>query len=63
MRNLIFGIIGILWGGTVLWRRLTGGTAESGDAAYDSGAKFGLIFGGLLVVGGIFAIVKYLKNR
>ncbi|MBI3922143.1 MAG: hypothetical protein HY318_12050 [Armatimonadetes bacterium] len=56
MRNRIFGLIGVLWGGVVILSRLSGGAQGSG--AYHSGQTAGLVFGGILFVVGLFYLIR-----
>ena len=57
MRNRIFGAIGVLWGGAVLIRSLLRGVPQ-GSGAYAAGQTGGMIFGGLLLIVGIYYLVK-----
>ena len=63
MRNLIFGIIGVLWGGLILLSAILRGTVGSTQTAYSSGNLAGTIFGVLLLLGGIYALLKWNKQR
>jgi hypothetical protein len=58
-KNRVFGLIGVLWGGGVLLARLARGSADTAaNAAYASGQMVGLVFGALLLVVGLYYLVK-----
>ncbi len=57
MRNKIFGMIGILWGGAILISFFARGMPVGGGS-YAAGAIMGLLFGILLLVSGIYYIKK-----
>jgi hypothetical protein len=61
MRNFIFGIIGILWGGLILVGYLVRG-APSGDGAYKAGTMVALVFGALLFLAGIYYTVDGVRS-
>ncbi|OOG52973.1 hypothetical protein [Rhodanobacter sp. C03] len=54
MRNKIFGGIGILWGGALLFRWFTSGTSNGGSSAYQAGQSAAVIFGALMLVAGLY---------
>ena len=54
MRNKIFGGIGILWGGAVLFRWFTSSTPNGGSSAYQAGQSVAVIFGALMLVAGLY---------
>ena len=56
MRQLILGIVGVLWGGAILVLGLLSGVS---DGAYGGGQIAGLVFGLLLLVAGGRAVMKY----
>lgn len=58
MRNRIFGAIGVLWGGLILLGRVASDRPVDGSAAYAAGQMAGLIFAGLLVVVGLFYVIR-----
>jgi hypothetical protein len=58
MRNKILGAIGILWGGAILLRYFLNRGSAEGDAAYASGQKAAVVFGGLLFAVGVFYFLK-----
>jgi hypothetical protein len=41
MRNRIFGAIGVLWGGYVIFNRLTGAWSPQGEGGYRTGQNLG----------------------
>lgn len=57
MRNRIFGGIGVVWGGGVLIYSLIKGGPQ-GQGAYAAGQTGGLIFGALLLVIGLYFLIK-----
>ncbi len=57
MRNKIFGGIGVLWGGAIVLRWLMSGS-PSGSNAYEAGQSGAVIFGGLLLVVGLYYVFK-----
>ena len=54
MRNKIFGGIGILWGGALVFRWLTAGTPSGGSSAYQAGQSGAVIFGALMLLVGLY---------
>src|SRR5947208_1712786 len=61
MRNLIFGAIGVLWGGGVLWYSFMG-NAPRGGGAYGAGQMVGGIFGLLLFVAGLYYLIGGIRE-
>ena len=55
MRNRIFGLLGILWGGFLLFNWLTGNIAQD---AYLAGQLSAILFGTLFSIGGLYFFVK-----
>lgn len=60
MINKIFGLIGMLWGGTVLVNELLNET-HHGSQAYQSGQSGALIFAGLMFIAGAYCFFKKQK--
>ena len=58
MRNRVLGAIGALWGGLILLGRLAGGGAGDGTGAYGAGQAVGLVFAVLLLVVGLYYLVR-----
>jgi LPXTG-motif cell wall-anchored protein len=64
MKYKILGVIGVLWGGGISLKWVLSGTATSPTGAgtyntgYQAGHAIGLLFGGLLLVAGLFAFFK-----
>jgi hypothetical protein len=56
-RYRIVGAIALLWGGGLLLSHLLGYSRIEGSGAYASGQYFALIFGGLLFVAGLYAVI------
>jgi hypothetical protein len=54
MRDKIFGGIGILWGGAVVFRWLTSGTPDIGSSAYRGGQSGAVVFGVLMLIAGLY---------
>jgi hypothetical protein len=57
MRNRIFGGIGVIWGGAILIFSLIRGGPQ-GEGAYKAGQMTGMIFGGILLIVGLYYLVK-----
>ncbi|MFM7976611.1 MAG: hypothetical protein ACKO8U_16190, partial [Pirellula sp.] len=57
MRNRIFGLIGVLWGGGIIVSGLVRGGSQ-GAGAYQLGQTAGFVFGGLLFVVGLFYLIR-----
>ena len=56
MRNKIFGVIGVLWGGAILVSAFLRESPQ-GSESYAAGYTAGLVFGALLfVVGGYYLL-------
>jgi hypothetical protein len=62
MRNLILGGVLAIWGTAVLIIDLAGGQSNHGGA-YGDGQSAGLVFAAILVVAGISAVRKGLRER
>jgi hypothetical protein len=62
VRNLISGMIGILWGGALILARIFGGS-PSGSASYQSGSWFGTAIGVAMFAAGIYYVRKGLLAR
>ena len=56
MRNRIFGVIGILWGGGMLVSMLMRGGAQ-GHGAYAAGQFAGMALGAVMLVAGPYAVL------
>jgi hypothetical protein len=56
-RYRILGAIALIWGGAVLLSRFLGFSRVEGSGAYAAGQYAGLIFGGLLFVAGLYAVI------
>jgi hypothetical protein len=54
MRDKIFGGIGILWGGAVVFRWLTSGTPDIGSSAYRTGHSGGVVLAALMLMLGLY---------
>lgn len=63
MRNKIFGAIGAIWGGLILLNGLMSNSSGSASGAYNSGQTGGLVFGGLLLVVGVYYFFKKPKPK
>ena len=56
MRNRIFGAIGVVWGGAIVFTQLTKKTSAEG--AYAQGLNFALVFGAVLFLAGLYYVIK-----
>lgn len=57
MRYVILGVIGILWGGGVLYRTFSG-IAPMRGGAYGDGQVIGMFLAGMMVFAGLYFLVK-----
>jgi Na+-driven multidrug efflux pump len=58
-KNRVVGLIGVLWGGSMLVARVTGGSAgAAANDAFATGQAIGLVFGALLFFVGLYYLVK-----
>jgi len=58
-KNRILGLIGVLWGGGMLLARLArGSSAAAANEAYATGQTIGLVFGALLLLVGLYYLIK-----
>ena len=57
MRNKIFGAIGVIWGGAILFNWLTA-DAPTGSTAYQGGQTAAVVFGGVLFLAGLYYFFK-----
>ncbi len=57
MRNRILGLIGTVWGGGILYRAHQKGLTEGNDA-YASGELVAVVFGGVMLLAGLYYLVK-----
>ena len=57
MKNRLLGLIGILWGGFLLFNWLTG-NVEQGEGVYHAGQAGAVLFGALFSVAGLYFLVK-----
>lgn len=66
MRNLIFGAIGLCWGGSLLlgtlFQLISGRFALGANSAYASGQMFGVVFSVLMFGAGLYYFVKGWKE-
>jgi len=58
MRNLISGVVGVLFGGAILLYGLSGQGRPRGAGAFAAGQMIGMVFGVLLLGGGVFYLVQ-----
>jgi len=58
MRNRIFGAIGVLWGGFILFNAFSGRTAQGGNAAFRTGQYVAIGLGALLFTAGLYYLVQ-----
>ena len=57
MRNRVFGAIGVVWGGGIVIYTLVRGLPQ-GQGAYAVGQTCGVVLGALLLVVGLYYLVK-----
>ena len=68
MRNRIFGAIGVIWGGLILFRRFAYGASQTSAQSpafrdgYGMGQNLAVVFGGLLLVVGLYYLFKKQKQ-
>jgi len=60
MRNKIFGVIGVLWGGAILVSHFMKDSsgAVSSNEAYQAGQSAAVVMGGLLLIAGLYYFFK-----
>ena len=63
MRNIVFGLIGMIWGVAILAAKLLSGGDTDGSSAYQGGALIALVFAVALVVVGAYYVRKGLQER
>ncbi len=63
MRNKIFGAIGTIWGGFIIFSFLTGQVEPAGNQAYQTGQTTALIFGVVMFLLGIYYFFKKPKVK
>jgi hypothetical protein len=61
MRNLVSGIVGVLWGGAIVVYGVL--NPPEGSGAYANGGYAALVVGVLLLAGGVYYLRKGLKER
>lgn len=57
MKNKIYGLVAILWGGGIIVYRASEGYVE-GEGAYGLGQDFGLILGVVMLIAGLIKFFK-----
>jgi hypothetical protein len=60
MRNIIFGGIGVLWGGGILLYSFLG-SAPRAQGAYGAGQSAATLFGLLLFIAGLFYLITGIR--
>lgn len=58
MRDRIMGGIGVIWGGGILLQWAARGAPWTGTRAYAMGHEAGLIFGALMLVVGLYYLLR-----
>jgi hypothetical protein len=58
MRNKIFGGIGVLWGGAILFRWITTSSPGAGSSAYQAGQSGAVIFGAVMLAVGMYYVFR-----
>lgn len=57
-RNLILGVLGVVWGAGMLISFLLRGGRVDGNGAYAAGQLAGVVLGALLLFAGAYALFK-----
>jgi hypothetical protein len=57
-RYRILGFVAFVWGAALLLSHLLGARRIEGSGAYASGQYAGLVFGGLLIIAGLYAVIR-----
>ena len=63
MRNIVFGVIGMIWGVAILGFKLLGGSGAEGGSAFQAGTVVALVFAALLIVVGAYFLRKGVQER
>lgn len=63
MKLLILGIISIIWGSAIIIRGILSYSAIDPNTSYGAGIYAGLGFGLVLIIAGVFSLVKWKKSR
>jgi hypothetical protein len=58
MTSRILGLIGVLWGGAILFWRFTSEAAPSANPSYRTGQTAAMVFAGFLVVVGAYYLFR-----
>lgn len=62
-RYRMVGAIALVWGGALLLSRLLGFSRVEGEGAYAAGQYAGLVFGALLFIAGLYAVITGGKKK
>jgi hypothetical protein len=62
MRQVVLGLIGVVWGAFILITHFAGDDRHAGGA-YGSGQTAGLVFGAVILVAGAFALISVVRAR
>ena len=62
MRQIILGLIGVVWGAFILITNFVGDDSNAGGA-YGAGQTAGLVFGAVILVAGAFALIGVARAR
>ena len=58
MKHKIIGVIGVIWGGSIVARWLFADTQVSGNSAFQAGQSTAVIFGALVLAAGLYYFFK-----
>ena len=58
MKNKIFGAIGVLWGGSILFRWYTSSLPAAASTSYAAGERVAVFFGFAMFVVGLYYLFK-----
>ena len=57
MRNKVFGGIGVVWGGGIMFSA-AGRGLHTGNSAYQSGERLAVLFGMVMFAVGLFVLIR-----
>jgi hypothetical protein len=63
MRQIILGLIFVVWGGALVISHFLSAASHTGNSAYDAGHNSAWLFGFVLFGVGAFALVNELRAR
>jgi uncharacterized membrane protein HdeD (DUF308 family) len=63
MRQIILGVIGVIWGAAILIAHFAGVGPSGGSGAYGAGQNAAVVFGAVFLLAGAFAVRNALRER